>query len=128
MYLTKGLSGQYIQYTVKPTKLWNMKTTFKQFYFLLLYSKQLTIKLRSKMGLCTLHFCSNQWLLKSTPYSTILLVQTWCSLFCINILFLVLIRGILCYDFFRAAVQKGAEVVAINDPFIDLDYMVYMFK
>jgi len=28
----------------------------------------------------------------------------------------------------RAAVAKGAEVVAINDPFIDLDYMVYMFK
>ena len=23
---------------------------------------------------------------------------------------------------------KGAEVVAINDPFIDLDYMVYMLK
>merc|ERR1712121_35899 len=28
----------------------------------------------------------------------------------------------------RAAVQKGAMVVAINDPFIPLDYMVYMFK
>jgi glyceraldehyde 3-phosphate dehydrogenase len=28
----------------------------------------------------------------------------------------------------RAALAKGATVVAINDPFIDLDYMVYMFK
>jgi len=28
----------------------------------------------------------------------------------------------------RAAVDKGAEVVAINDPFIGLDYMVYLFK
>jgi len=28
----------------------------------------------------------------------------------------------------RAAVQKGATVVAVNDPFISLDYMVYMFK
>jgi len=28
----------------------------------------------------------------------------------------------------RAALQKGAEVVAVNDPFIALDYMVYMFK
>eukprot|EP00092_Neocalanus_flemingeri_P010583 GFUD01011401.1.p1 GENE.GFUD01011401.1~~GFUD01011401.1.p1 ORF type:complete len:334 (+),score=110.34 GFUD01011401.1:199-1200(+) len=28
----------------------------------------------------------------------------------------------------RAAVEKGATVVAINDPFITLDYMVYMFK
>ncbi|KAF0308171.1 Glyceraldehyde-3-phosphate dehydrogenase 2 [Amphibalanus amphitrite] len=28
----------------------------------------------------------------------------------------------------RVAVEKGAQVVAINDPFITLDYMVYMFK
>merc|ERR1719431_2054956 len=28
----------------------------------------------------------------------------------------------------RAAIAKGAVVVAINDPFITLDYMVYMFK
>merc|ERR1719415_199094 len=28
----------------------------------------------------------------------------------------------------RAALSKGANVVATNDPFIDLDYMVYMFK
>ena len=28
----------------------------------------------------------------------------------------------------RAALEKGAEVVAINDPFIPLDYMIYMFK
>lgn len=28
----------------------------------------------------------------------------------------------------RACLAKGAEVVAINDPFIDVNYMVYMFK
>merc|ERR1712055_625057 len=28
----------------------------------------------------------------------------------------------------RAAIDKGAVVVAVNDPFIPLDYMVYMFK
>merc|ERR1712119_229553 len=28
----------------------------------------------------------------------------------------------------RAAIEKGAMVVAVNDPFISLDYMVYMFK
>merc|ERR1711962_515522 len=28
----------------------------------------------------------------------------------------------------RAALAKGAKVVAVNDPFISLEYMVYMFK
>lgn len=28
----------------------------------------------------------------------------------------------------RAAVEKGATVVAVNDPFIDAEYMVYLFK
>ena len=28
----------------------------------------------------------------------------------------------------RAAVEKGTTVVDVNDPFIPLDYMVYMFK
>merc|ERR1712080_416261 len=28
----------------------------------------------------------------------------------------------------RAAIQKGAEGVAVNDPFIDIDYMVYMVR
>jgi glyceraldehyde 3-phosphate dehydrogenase len=28
----------------------------------------------------------------------------------------------------RAGLEKGAEIVAVNDPFINLDYMVYMFK
>jgi glyceraldehyde 3-phosphate dehydrogenase len=28
----------------------------------------------------------------------------------------------------RAAIEKGVSVLAINDPFIDVDYMVYMFK
>ena len=28
----------------------------------------------------------------------------------------------------RASLERGANVVAINDPFIGLDYMVYLFK
>merc|ERR1719183_2004432 len=28
----------------------------------------------------------------------------------------------------RAAVAKGVKVVAINDPFMDVEYMVYQFK
>jgi glyceraldehyde 3-phosphate dehydrogenase len=28
----------------------------------------------------------------------------------------------------RVAIEKGVSVVAVNDPFINLDYMVYMFK
>lgn len=29
---------------------------------------------------------------------------------------------------FRAALEKGVNVVAINDPFMDLDYMIYLLK
>jgi len=29
---------------------------------------------------------------------------------------------------FRCALEKGVQVVAVNDPFIPVDYMVYMFK
>lgn len=28
----------------------------------------------------------------------------------------------------RASLEKGAQVVAINDPFIGIEYMVYLFK
>lgn len=28
----------------------------------------------------------------------------------------------------RASLERGAQVVAVNDPFIGLDYMVYLFK
>lgn len=28
----------------------------------------------------------------------------------------------------RAAIERGVEVVAVNDPFVPLDYMVYMFQ
>uniref|UniRef100_V5GLY3 Glyceraldehyde-3-phosphate dehydrogenase n=1 Tax=Anoplophora glabripennis TaxID=217634 RepID=V5GLY3_ANOGL len=28
----------------------------------------------------------------------------------------------------RASIERGAEVVAVNDPFLDVDYMVYLFK
>lgn len=28
----------------------------------------------------------------------------------------------------RASLERGAQVVAINDPFIGLDYMIYLFK
>lgn len=28
----------------------------------------------------------------------------------------------------RASIEKGAQVVAVNDPFIGVDYMVYLFK
>ncbi|CAG9833916.1 unnamed protein product [Diabrotica balteata] len=28
----------------------------------------------------------------------------------------------------RAALEKGVDVVAVNDPFLDVDYMVYLFK
>ena len=31
--------------------------------------------------------------------------------------------------FFRAALERGdVEIVAVNDPFIDVDYMMYMLK
>lgn len=28
----------------------------------------------------------------------------------------------------RASLERGVQVVAVNDPFIGLDYMVYLFK
>lgn len=32
--------------------------------------------------------------------------------------------------FFRAALERGdvEDIVAVNDPFIDVDYMIYMLK
>lgn len=29
---------------------------------------------------------------------------------------------------FRAALEKGVDVVAVNDPFMDIDYMIYLLK
>lgn len=29
---------------------------------------------------------------------------------------------------FRAALEKGVNVVAVNDPFMDLDYMIYLLR
>lgn len=28
----------------------------------------------------------------------------------------------------RASIERGAEVVVVNDPFLNVDYMVYLFK
>uniref|UniRef100_A0A8C7CWA9 Glyceraldehyde-3-phosphate dehydrogenase n=1 Tax=Oncorhynchus kisutch TaxID=8019 RepID=A0A8C7CWA9_ONCKI len=48
----------------------------------------------------------------------------------VNLIFLVKKFGRIGRLVTRAAFhsKKGVEIVAINDPFIDLDYMVYMFK
>ena len=73
------------------------------------------------------NFC-NQWSIRTILKSFYQILSTWSKTYSGPTKIGINGFGRIGRLVLRAALEKGAEVVAINDPFIPLDYMVYMFK